>query len=955
MNKIKQKLQEELKQYKPIPFWSWNAKLDKERLCGQIDQMKEWGIGGFFMHARSGLLTEYLSDDWMQCVESCSEHANRKDMDAWLYDEDGWPSGFAGGKLLENEANCDQYLTYTIGPRDKAATVCYNISTDELIRIAAEDDCGDEDVMNLYIGISIDTADILNPEVTKQFIELTHEQYKKRFGGDLRGKIKGVFSDEPQYHRAHTPYTPMVAMFWKEQFDEDILDKLGLLFLEKNGYRQFRYRYWKSLQHLMLENFSKPVYQWCEDNGIEFTGHYIEETALGPQIMCCAGVMPFYEHMHIPGIDWLGRDTSNVLPPIQIASAAAQLGKKQILTESFAGCGWNVTPKELKQIAEFQFVYGVNLLCHHLLPYEEYGQRKRDWPSHFSEFNPWIPAEFSNFNLHISRLGRLIAESKEKVNVAVLHPIRSAYFDYKREEYAFGIYDMEIQLQKDLKELTESGIAYHFLDETLLQKYGFIDGQKIGCGECSYDYVILPHILTMDQSTNDLLKKYVTAGGKVMVWGENPQYVEAEPNTYDWLATNCTMEEICADQPYRICNSNRDIHQTYREINGSRFLFVMNASKTETITQRYDFGEQIKSFKKLDLLTLEETQLPLDVTLEPGDSLLLMPVRDPYVKRRSANITYFEPNGATVQYEKNTLVVDYVRYSFDGCEFSKSVPVTWLFQKLLADRTHKPIWIKYEFEIRHMPEAIWLVAESCKAQSQCINGNPICDWKPTDGEPNILSTDISKFVRIGVNEYLIKIDWFQSDDVYFALFGENVSESTRNKMVYDNELEPVRIVGRFGVYSDSEFEDAEDGFVYGKDFWIGSAPKTLSEPIKEGFPFMDGMISLRQSIRLDDSNAELCVKGNYLVAYVRVNGKYAGKCLFGNRVDISPYAFAGDNDIEVSFIISKRNLLGPHHWLQKCSRGMVPAFLLDYSDLWHNNRTEYYTDSYELLMLDCHQ
>lgn len=954
MNKIKEKLQQEQKQYQPIPFWSWNAKLNTQRLCKQIDQMKSWGIGGFFIHARSGLLTEYLSESWMQSVEVCSRHAGRMDMDAWIYDEDGWPSGFAGGKLLENEANRDQYLTYTIGPQDKAATVCYRINTAQLTRIAPGSDCGDEDVMNLYVRISIDTADILNPDVTRQFIALTHEQYRKRFGGDLRGKIKGVFSDEPQYHRAHTPYTPMIAKYWKEQFGEDILDKLGLIFLEKESYRVFRYRYWKALQHLMLENFSKPVYTWCEEQGIAFTGHYIEETSLGAQLMCCSGVMPFYEYMHIPGIDWLGRDTSNTLPQHQVASVAAQLGKKQILTESFAGCGWNVTPKELKQIAEFQFVYGVNLLCHHLFPYEEYGQRKRDWPAHFSEFNPWISAEFSDFNLYMTRLGQLIAESTESVNVAVLHPIRSAYFDYKRDAASFGIYDMETQLLKDIQVLTESGIAFHFLDETLLQKHGFVKKSRIGCGKCSYDYVILPHILTMDQSTRDLLKQYAAAGGKILIWGDKPQYIEAEPDTYSWLTTNCSIDEIRKSQPYRTGRLNSNLHQTYREIDGSHFLFVMNSSKTEKLTQVYDFGEGIKSFRKLDLLTLSESRLPLEVTLEPGESMLLFPSCTGCIPDRPVNTVYFHPDFAAVQYEMNSLVVDYIRYSFDGCAFSKPVPCTMLFQKLLAERAAKPIWLKYEFEIRQIPETIWLTAESCNAKSQCVNGIPVHNWESADGEPNILRTDISALVRTGINEYLLKIDWFQSDAVYFALFGENVSESTRNKMVYDYELEPVRITGRFGVYSDSEFVDARDGYVYGKNFWIGTAPKSLSEPVKEGFPFMDGMLSLRQNIRLTTSNVALCVKGNYLVAYVRVNGKYAGKCLFDDRVDISPYAFAGDNDIEVSFLISKRNLLGPHHWLQNRSRGLIAATLLDYSELWQNNLTQYYTDSYELLTLDCH-
>lgn len=70
-----------------------------------------------------------------------------------------------------------------------------------------------------------------------------------------------------------------------------------------------------------------------------FTGHYVEESSLAFQMMFCAGVMPLYEYMHIPGIDWLGADTNNELSPRQAASVAAQLGKRRILTESFACCG----------------------------------------------------------------------------------------------------------------------------------------------------------------------------------------------------------------------------------------------------------------------------------------------------------------------------------------------------------------------------------------------------------------------------------------------------------------------------------------------------------------------------------------------------------------------------------------------------------------------------------------
>ena len=57
--------------YRPVPFWSWNDKLEPEELRHQIREMHKAGIGGFFMHARGGLQTVYLSDEWMECVNAC--------------------------------------------------------------------------------------------------------------------------------------------------------------------------------------------------------------------------------------------------------------------------------------------------------------------------------------------------------------------------------------------------------------------------------------------------------------------------------------------------------------------------------------------------------------------------------------------------------------------------------------------------------------------------------------------------------------------------------------------------------------------------------------------------------------------------------------------------------------------------------------------------------------------
>lgn len=178
--------------------------------------------------------------------------------------------------------------------------------------------------------------------------------------------------------------------------------------------------------------------------------------------MCCGGVMPFYEYEHIPGIDWLGRDTASELSPRQLGSAARQLGKKQTLTETFACCGWNITPAQLKRIAGFQYACGANLLCQHLLPYSEHGQRKKDYPAHFNPINPWIEEHFKDFNNYFARLGYLLSESEESVNVAMLHPMRSAYFGYQRGNDANAIPESELDpmLHEACRALSCRGIGY---------------------------------------------------------------------------------------------------------------------------------------------------------------------------------------------------------------------------------------------------------------------------------------------------------------------------------------------------------------------------------------------------------------------------------------------------------------------------------------------------------------
>ena len=104
-------------EYRGTPFWAWNGKLDDEELKRQISVFQKMGLGGFHMHVRTGLDSPYLSDDFMEHINCCIEEAREKKMLAWLYDEDRWPSGTAGGKVTKNQPqNARKTLLLTTEP-----------------------------------------------------------------------------------------------------------------------------------------------------------------------------------------------------------------------------------------------------------------------------------------------------------------------------------------------------------------------------------------------------------------------------------------------------------------------------------------------------------------------------------------------------------------------------------------------------------------------------------------------------------------------------------------------------------------------------------------------------------------------------------------------------------------------------------------------------------------------
>lgn len=944
--KLKELNQNDIDKYRSLPFWSWNDELDEKELVWQIRWMKKQGFGGFFMHARGGLKTKYLGEKWFDCIRACVKESEKIGLQAWAYDENGWPSGFVGGELLSNPQNRDRFLSVSTGEYDGNALVSYLIDGEKLLRT---NDGGKGRYLNVFEGVSVSTADILQYDVVEQFIQKTHERYKKELGKLFNGALKGFFTDEPQYFRGKHPYSPALAEYFRENYGEDILDGLGLMFVEKDGYKCFRYKYWKAMQALMLKNYAEHVYEWCARNGVKLTGHYIEESTLTRQMTCCAGIMPFYEFEHIPGIDKLTRKIDTPVAPKQVSSVARQLGKKQVLTETYAMCGWDVTPSELKTLTEVHYVNGVNLLCQHLLPYSEHGERKRDYPAHYSWVNPWVEHDYKTFNDYFAKLGFLLGESEEPVNVGVFVPVRSLYFDYKRDEFPQQTLDVDVSYVALLQKLSGMNVPYHLIDETILARHGSVDKDKLVVGKCSYDFVIFPKTLTMDKSSKLLLDEFYNNGGKLLFTDGKPNHLEGEPFAYEW-ESNASLREIVKSQPYRIDDYSTKVQSAYRVFRGQPFIYAVNIDREKGY--KVTFEGDFKSLVIYDLESGEERKTGRKICFEAGQSYLLFPSDEEAAnavefKKKIILRAPFRVTSATDNY----LTLDKARYSFDGENYSERIGYMGIFNEMIEKKYRGEVYLKYEFFVEEIPGRIKLMAEDMNNISCTVNGEEIVFDGTSDFEKQIYAANVAPYVKQGINEAVIKIDFYESDNVYYVLTDKNVTESLRNCLAYDTTIEACYLQGDFGVYSRSGFKDGTEKnvLISEDDFYIGKRKDVIESFVKDGYPFFAGHVTVEKDFYSDSSPCELQLNGRYHLSEIKINGQPVSKSYFGQRADISDYVKKGQNKAEITLYSSNRNLLGPHHYLLKEEPFDITPRTFELPHSWKNGKSSKECERYSFV------
>ena len=550
-----QEFQNPSSKWRGKPFWSWNGKLDKDELLRQIDVMKEMGMGGFFMHSRTGLETEYLGDEWFDLVNSCADYADAVGLEAWLYDEDRWPSGLAGGIVSKHPEFRQKAMLLEIDPEgrgeqvvaefscDLDGAVCTNLgSGKQVIRFSIVEQ-GKDGFYNGYTYI-----DTMNREATEAFLKSTHEKYAKKCGDRLGKSIKGIFTDEP--HRGAVldgfsmyrddgafcvPYTQKLFDEFEMRFGYDLKERLPELFFQVDGERisQVKWHYIELLQQLFIENFAIPCKTWCDQHNLILTGHILHEDNLTAQTAMSGSMMRYYEHMTSPGVDVLGEHNLNYWIVKQLTSAARQTGKTQLLSELYGCTGWEMPFAGHKAVGDWQALLGINLRCHHLSWYTMRGQAKRDYPASIFHQSAWY-REYSYIEDYFARFGFMMAQGEPVCDLLVLNPVESLWAQvHLGWSEALDLKDSHLQkLEKHYQQLftwlMSSQIDFDYGDEGMLAEMASVDGGTFNVGSAKYTTVLISGAESIRSSTLELLDQFTAAGGKVVVAGDAPTHVDAK-------------------------------------------------------------------------------------------------------------------------------------------------------------------------------------------------------------------------------------------------------------------------------------------------------------------------------------------------------------------------------------------------------------------------------------------
>lgn len=672
-------------EYRAAPFWAWNCDLNKDLLLREIDQMKRMGMGGFHMHVRTGMSTTYLSDGFMQLIRDCVDKAKEERMRAYLYDEDRWASGAAGGYVTREERYRARYLLFTTVSYEQAEENPASVPVDSprtgkgrllaryAVRLNDEGELAEyrllkdgqqadaaETAWYAYLEIEKESpwfnnqtyVNTLDKKAIERFVEITHERYKEVVGNEFGGAVQSIFSDEPQFSRKTTlgfagekkdvvlPWTDDLPDTFRAAYGEELLAGLPELYWELPGgaVSLIRYHYHDHIAERFAEGFADTVGTWCARNGLLLTGHMMEEPTLKSQTAALGEAMRSYRSFQLPGIDMLC-DWREYTTAKQAQSAAHQFGCPGVMSELYGVTNWDFDFRGHKLAGDWQAALGVTLRVPHLTWVSMEGEAKRDYPASIGYQSPWY-TEYPMVEDHFARLNTVLTRGKAQVRLGVIHPVESYWLHWGPTEAIALVRDeMDEHFQSLAKWLLYGLIDFDYISESLLPQQCEAGNAPLSVGEMAYDVVLVPDCQTLRATTVDRLESFVAAGGRLVFAGRIPELVDAKPSgrvkelaqraeciSFSKGAILSALDgvrfvDIRDDKGMRTTNL---LHQVRAE-GDTRYVFLCHGEKPENpdVCPREDIVLRIRGEWKVRRMDTATGEIaPLHVAYEKGRTVL---------------------------------------------------------------------------------------------------------------------------------------------------------------------------------------------------------------------------------------------------------------------------------------------------------------------------------------------
>jgi hypothetical protein len=561
------------------------------------------------MHPRGYLKTPYLEQEWWDMVSASVERSRETGFSPWIYDEYAWPSGTAGSTfeysyqkpsrvLARGEQNMAKGLRvhkYKVSGTSalsdlisgETGTLVAAFALSEKNRLVIRDGTvNGGEVMAFFREVYPAAVDYLNKDTIKYFLELTHEEYRKRYGSYFGGLIPGVFFDEIYMAARPLPWTDTLPEEFERRCGYSLLPHLPALVMEEEeDAKRIRGDYFRVIAELYEEAFFIQISQWCEKNNLMLTGH--TEEGLGDHPGRQGNYFNTMRHLQIPGADnhdyryRFPRKITCVEPKYSVSVARAY-NRKRAMSEAMGGAGWGCSLQQFKRGVNTMAAMGISMFILHGFYYEcEHQGSQADWPTSFFYQNPYWKY-FNCFAVYMNRICCMNALGKGVVETGLFYPIYDMQINTVNGRLKDTAREIEKAFHGMLNTLLERQIDTDIIDEESLLK-AEISGGVIQAGQQRFKVLLFPCGVTLRETLHSRLAEFQASGGHVFFYHDNhrPEVIPPGFSSHDAgsIQDIPRLLDTLFIPDIRVLEGSRaNLYTCHRRIDGKDVYYISNSS-----------------------------------------------------------------------------------------------------------------------------------------------------------------------------------------------------------------------------------------------------------------------------------------------------------------------------------------------------------------------------------------